>query len=134
MKTPSTILRLAAVVSSILLAGGFVSYRAGVFDNLLKVRVAPVEEGAPIAQVPLPESVTKDTPYLIDGTSKSGAIFRGQVLTPAPQPEATPPKKPTLMSGSKSVAPLLGPGSGRAPRQQSQSAQPLQGPPAPPSK
>ena len=43
MKKPNSLLKLAAVVSSVLLAGGFVSYRAGAFDHFLESSAPPAD-------------------------------------------------------------------------------------------
>ncbi len=101
MKQPGVLLKVAAVVSSLLLLGGFVCYRAGAFTWLggLGGRPQPTsspgleekEEPTPVAQ-----------PELFYG-SKSGRIFphdAGKSLKP--QPSAAQPT-PTLMGGSKTI-------------------------------
>lgn len=74
-----TILKVAVILSSVLLVSGFLAYRAGAFNTLFG-------------------------PSMM-GSSKSGAIFK---------PDQTAPPNtiqfdPTIMSSSKSIAPLIPP-------------------------
>src|SRR5262249_52073285 len=99
MRQPSSLLRLGAVVSSLLLAGGFVSYRAGAFDSLMRSNAEPAANES--AEAENTETSDQHPIYLIDGTSKSAAIFRGSLPTQQPQP-GTSQRQPTVMSSSKS--------------------------------
>lgn len=80
MRQPHPLLRLAAVASSILLLGAFVSYRAGAVNWFTGTAAGPEQSAAPEPPTPV-------------------------------KPE-TPPggeKPPTLLPGSKSIAPLIPP-------------------------
>src|SRR5262245_10675967 len=79
-KRPNTLFKIAAVVSAVLLVGGFVSYRAGAFNRLLGKSV-----------------------YM--GGSKSGIIYKPD--SPQQPPPGTVAPASSIMSGSKSLAPLV---------------------------
>jgi len=83
VKQPNTLLKLAVVASSVLLVAGFVSYRAGAFNWLMRpsLRSADSESGF--------------------DSSKSGKVFRQSSPAQQPSPGTTPPES-TIMSGSKS--------------------------------
>jgi hypothetical protein len=74
------VLKLAVIASSVLLLAGFVAYRAGAFNWLFE-------------------------PALM-GSSKSAKIFLPPATT-QPQPPEVTPLDPTIMSSSKSIAPLI---------------------------
>jgi hypothetical protein len=63
MRKPHLLLRVATVVSSILLVAAFISYRAGVFDGLLGTSAT----GATIMQETPADSVGQD-PAFMGGT------------------------------------------------------------------
>ena len=100
MKAPHKLLKAAAVGCSVLLAAGFVSYRAGAFDSLLHpaptvVEPVPVPAADESAQ---PTPVTKGIDPAVFSSSKS------IILTPV-----TPtPGGSTALPGSKS-APVFEP-------------------------
>jgi hypothetical protein len=82
--------RFAAVVSSVLLVGGFVAYRAGLLDSLIgRSAIAAESESIPITLETGPENPTPEK-FHFTGT------FPGQS---APGIKQVPP---TVMSGSKS--------------------------------
>ncbi len=85
MKPRSALVKLAAVASSLLLVGGFISYRAGAFDALLKPSPQPAE----------PESTPVSDPTIMY-SSKSGTI-----VTPGTIKQS---KEATLLPGSKSIS------------------------------
>jgi Wiskott-Aldrich syndrome protein len=116
MKDPSTLLKVTAVVSSLLLGGAFICYRAGAFDS----RTGPPAQPAEISNSPHPQQILLDS-------SKSGRIFRdpGEAQQPA---TATPQPPITIMSGSKSLEPsIIIPASNRP------APPPPANPPAPPA-
>jgi hypothetical protein len=93
VKKPNRLLKLAAVLSSLLLAAGFVSYRAGAFSWLQKPSTPP------------PPAEPQNIPFTLDNmfySSKSGPIFvpaNGEQQTPTVTQELSP----SLMPGSKSI-------------------------------
>jgi hypothetical protein len=106
MKQPNVLLKLAAVVSSLLLVGGFVSYRAGAFNWLLGTSARP-EEAA--SEQPPPD--TAQPAQTIMYSSKWGVFVAPsppstpseQAPAPSQQPAAgTTQPAPAIMSGSKS--------------------------------
>jgi hypothetical protein len=97
VKQPHALLKLAAVVSSVLLVGGFVSYRAGAFTGLMETGEQPAEP----ASSPDPEKN-------LMGGSKSKTISFEPPAAQQPPP-GTGPRSPTIMSGSKSIAPVIVP-------------------------
>jgi hypothetical protein len=109
------LVKAAAVGCSVLLAAGFVSYRAGAFDSFLRPTPAPVDsdpapaaDATPTPATDPPAAQNPLTPPVILYSSKSGAI----VTPPAPSvgPSTTPAQKPpTFIGGSKSIAPLIPP-------------------------
>lgn len=136
MTKPGILLRLAAILSSVLLIGAFVSYRAGAFSLPLGNQSQPMESQ---------ESQGQPT-YLIDGTSKSARMFAeqpasgkpvfmsgsksdtglipvpptgGQTVSP-PFPAPPPPRRAQVMSGSKSRVPIVDPAPAQRARTPSQ--------------
>ncbi len=118
MKEAKGLLKLAAVASSVLLMAGFVCYRAGAFHRLW-------ESGAPadIASDPASDQGPLDAAPA-GGTTVNGpgggpipdpALFYGSkssIVFPKPtaaqqSPSGTAPSPPTILGGSKSVAPLI---------------------------
>jgi len=123
MKRPHVLLQIVALISSGMLAGGFVSYQAGAFSRL----TAPREQPAQPAGTPAVEEKPSDgggapSAPTIMSSSKVGTItFIGKLTppsTPEPQPPAatepppgTPKPMPAIMLGTKS-APIFVPPSG----------------------
>ncbi len=100
MKQPDVLLRVAAIASSLLLAGGFVAWRSGSFDTPRESSAPPVE-----SQSKPPDVRTKPpTQETIFYGTKSGVISNPALIQDEPSEPAKP--TPTLMSGSKSFAPL----------------------------
>jgi hypothetical protein len=102
MQRAKPFLQGAAVASALILAGGFVAYRAGAFDRVVLVEVQP----EPAANGTDPASAA----YL--SGSKSSFVFVGdQAKPPAepPMPQVTPVISPTFMAGSKSFIPVIDP-------------------------
>ncbi len=87
MKKPNALLKLAAVVSSVLLVGGLVSYRAGAFNW-------PMETNSPPA-----DSESSPTPEEPDPTFISGSKLPYYVIKPnrhsaSPPSASQPPERP----------------------------------------
>jgi hypothetical protein len=116
------LVKAAAVGCSVLLAAGFVSYRAGAFDSFTSPPPAPAEaEPAPVADVvPVPVTPVDDT--VIFSSSKS------IILTPQTPPggSTAAPHMPILMPGSKSAKIVL-------PKAEAPSSPPASPSPASPS-
>jgi hypothetical protein len=93
VKQPPFLLKLAAVVSSLLLAGGFISYRAGAFPWL----TAPRERPAQAQDGP----TDTDAPEAMFGSSKVDRIAILRVPAAQP-PSGTAPATPAIMYSSKS--------------------------------
>src|SRR5436309_1647416 len=94
MKQPHFLLRMAAVVTSVLLAGGFVAYRAGAIPWLSGKRERPAtSESKPIPA----EKMFSST--------KSGVISPPGLVDDSPPPAPTQ-SPPIIMSGSKSQLPF----------------------------
>ena len=91
MKQPNLLLKLAVVASSLLLVGGLVSYRAGVFGRFGGAVSRPADAASP----------TTPEEGAFFGGSKSAEIFH-QPTTPAQPPPGTTKPAPTIMGGSKS--------------------------------
>jgi hypothetical protein len=110
VKNANVLLKLAAVASSVVLVGGFVSYRAGALNWLMASEVPPaqVDENSPADQPPSAESPLA-TPAIMSG-SKSGIYIVPAAPAAKDGPTApSPAAPPTIMPGSKSVAPLIPP-------------------------
>jgi hypothetical protein len=87
MKQPGRLRKAAVVVTSVLLIAGFVSYRAGALGWLVGTD-------------------TKPGVLSLMAGSKSAAVFETVgTVQPPPSPQ------PTIMSGSKSLAPSAAPSS-----------------------
>ena len=107
MARAKTALKLAVIASSALLAAGFISYRAGAFSWLMPVDVPVVggDSSSSEAAAPLPAVMSgskSSFSYPVaptPPTADNGSTIR---IT-----EVNPP--PYIMSGSKSVAPLVPP-------------------------
>lgn len=109
MTRPNAILKAAAVGCSVLLAAGFVSYRAGAFDWLNPPPVAeptltPSEESVTAPPAESAPAKSELVPPAILYSSKSGAIV------PPPAHSTGAPSSPApIIGGSKSLAPLIPP-------------------------
>lgn len=137
MKHLSAIRKTVAVGCSALLIAGFVSYRAGAFDGLLRSNtpaVEPVEQPTPEvvsdAQpnvvltdptmfsssksiILAPASTGAQSPAVLPGSKSSGVFTPKQDVPVRPTPPAAPPtppaQTPPIIGGSKSLAPLIPP-------------------------
>jgi hypothetical protein len=113
---PSVLLKLAALASSVLVAGSFISYQAGAFNRLLAPRAATSESASdtPVTIMSgtksrIFSSATSNAP---DTFSTSGAyqlsltISPDDPSSPPPDPPPTPPNgtsaEMTIMYGTKS--------------------------------
>jgi hypothetical protein len=104
-------LKIAAVLSAIVLVGGLVSYRAGAFDKLFSPPETPPEqqtEPEPTPEPETPPSAQSDLDALLMSTSKSAGVLIPPKKS-APKSETTAPPKQQIMPGSKSLAPLIPP-------------------------
>lgn len=114
MKAPKLCLKLAALVSSVLLGGSWVAYRAGAFSPRPTTTGAPhtadlvsIDEVIPVTQVPTTGDAAlfysskslapAIAPSLPAPSSSQPAIGSQQSATPIPQ------QTPTLLPGSKSM-------------------------------
>jgi hypothetical protein len=70
VKQPNVVIKVAVVACSLLLLGGFVSYRAGAFDRVVRPSAQPSEPAAP--QQP-PPATTQAAPTIMEG-SKTGFV------------------------------------------------------------
>lgn len=111
MKQLHPFLKLAAVVSSVLLVSGLVSYRAGAFNWLVEASAAPAATESSVNDilVSLPEESSGSLLFMVGSKSDAGLIrLPPQQKTPAAQPQPpspeTTPAKPTFLPGSKSAA------------------------------
>ncbi len=107
MKPPRPWVKAAVVGCSVLLAAGFVSYRAGAFDSFLRPTPAPVEPDPMPTSTAEPASAAPAEPgmdAIIFSTSKS------IIIAPVSPPGSTTvaPKPPATLGGSKS-APIFNP-------------------------
>jgi hypothetical protein len=103
MKRPQVLFQVAALVSSGLLAGGFVSYQAGAFNRLTAPREQPADPpSTPAVQEKPPDAGTPTRPAIMS-SSKSMIIHVAPPTadTPQPQPpaatELSPPATPKPM-------------------------------------
>jgi len=116
MKKPPVLLKLAVLVSSVLLVGGFVCYRAGAFTWLLASNPRPAASGSQTLEpngIHHPDTTQPQTIQLTEeewnrllmSSSKSMApvIVPASPSTAGAQP--SPPKQPdqTIMGGPKSA-------------------------------
>jgi hypothetical protein len=127
VKQPNPLLKLAAVISSVLLAGGFVAYRAGAFNSLMEPSPQPADsESSPTSAVG--DEPTGEQPALTIMPGSKSAIIGGPTLVddsmnppdkrarvlglpdakpPAtsqqPPPGTTKPARRTIMGGTKSA-------------------------------
>ena len=101
MKRSHAILKAAAVGCSVLLAAGFVSYRAGAFDWLNPQAPEPT----PVVDAPNPATAPAEvTPELVPSavlSSSKSAI----ILTPAASGSTSSPQP--VMGSSKYLTPLI---------------------------
>jgi hypothetical protein len=114
---------VAAIVSSVLLAGGFVGYRAGAFDRFMAPAPRPADPGDSSAAEASPPNGVKPAPVIM---SSSKSIILGnntyEVETgPAPPlaaTEPTPPatSKPMVLFASPKSGPIFSepPGTSKA--------------------
>jgi hypothetical protein len=96
-----TILKLAVIASSVLLAAGFISYRAGAFSWLTPASVQPVHSGTET-----PSTTVDLLPAVMSG---SKASFPSPLPPSAAGTQPSTGTPPLIMSGSKSLAPLIPP-------------------------
>jgi hypothetical protein len=108
VKRPNPILKLAAVVSSVLLVAGFVSYRAGAFDWVGKAD-SPAVESEPNPADGASQSPAEGAPSEAFISGSKSAIF---VVPPSSAPPGgSTAGSPPIMSSSKSIAPVIPPAS-----------------------
>jgi hypothetical protein len=114
VKPPRLLVQAAAVGCSVLLAAGFVAFRAGAFDGLVRPTPAPVDP-APAAA---PEAAAPEAPLPVLSEVEKGAIFSGSKsiiiapVQPSPPGGSTAiPAAPTILPGSKSAPVFDLPGS-----------------------
>lgn len=114
VKYPKALLKVAALVSSVLLAGGCISYHAGAFNRLLAPgsraeKTAASEQPPPDSAQPAPAIMSGSKSFMPSGLkSIEGLTPEGTSPTSTAQqspPETTQPT-PTIMGGSKSSYPL----------------------------
>jgi hypothetical protein len=108
------LIKIGVVVSSVLLAGGAIAYRAGAFDRFLgsgttqpAPTILPSSKEAPLVNPATPGSPDPQssivTPQELEMMSSSKSI----ILTRPTQPAAQP--APTILPGSKAaIAPVIG--------------------------
>jgi hypothetical protein len=125
VKKPNPLLKVVVVASSVLLAGGFVGYRAGAFDWLRAADEGPVnsESGSAGEPVFLPGSKVmglsqEPAAWQAWPTIMGGSKYKAPLVNPlapdtsAPAQQPPPPAAPPasmIMSGSKSFVPLVEP-------------------------
>jgi hypothetical protein len=125
VKEANALIKVATVVSSVLLLSGFVSYRAGAF-NWLMGNSAPLADSGSSPTLQQPPATAEQAPTLMPGSKSMIGHDLIVGLQPAAQPaapsqQATPapaaPAPTVIMSGSKSVivfeATTLGDNAGR---------------------
>jgi hypothetical protein len=126
MARAKTAVRLAVIASSVLLAAGFISYRAGAFSWLAPTNVPAIDGEASSSEAP------PSLPAVMSGSKSS---FSYPIAPTPPTADnssttrVTEVKPPYIMSGSKSVAPLVLPSPGKPtaqPPNAQQAAQPGQ--------
>ena len=111
---PNLLLKLCAVASSLLLAVGFVSYRAGALDWLSKPAASAIEtptapeyiflDGS-LNETPAPPKAAEAGDQLL-WSSKSGTVFgTRQTTTLVVEPSESVEESPVIFSGSKSLMP-----------------------------
>jgi hypothetical protein len=91
------LLKLAVIASSVLLVAGFVSYRAGAFNWLTAEQVQP----APPAADPA------DSQPVLSPAELTTIMSGSKSAMPGPIPGPTKQAPPTIIGGSKSMAPLI---------------------------
>ncbi len=98
------LLRVAALLSSVLLGFVFVAYRSGAFSGVTETRSRPVDsESAP------PDSGTRSrADKTLFYSSKTGAIVLPGAVIESPSPDTTKPT-PTIMGGPKSAPVFVSP-------------------------
>jgi hypothetical protein len=134
----SAIRKTVAVGCSAILIAGFVSYRAGAFDELFRPNTPaaePVEQPTPevVSDAPpdvvltnptmfsssksiilAPASTPGQSPAVLPGSKSSGVFTPGldvpvRPAPPAAAPPTPPAQTPPIIGGSKSLAPLIPP-------------------------
>jgi hypothetical protein len=120
MQQPHFLLKLAAVVSSVLLAGGYVCYRAGAFDGLLGSTPtiggvtpgsATSQQTAPVTTQPAPTIMYSTKSALLSGRTGTSDLTKTGIPVPPPAPPRQPAAEPkqsgpqiqVIMSGSKTL-------------------------------
>jgi hypothetical protein len=102
------VLKVAAIISSVLLVSAFVCYRAGAFNWLVEAST-PAPEAATSVVPPSP-STTEAAPALMPG-SKSAKIIIPHDATTLPSPPVVSVPAPTEKPKSSEPAPVLLPSS-----------------------
>src|SRR5262249_18460261 len=126
-------LKVAVVLSAIILVGGLVAYRAGAFDGLIRpVMMGSSKSGpafhadqlSPSAAQPANSSQVQLPGYMMSGSKSIAPLIPGPPSTPSQQTDADKAKStPTIMPSSKSGGVLVPPGPA-SPPPNSQSASP----------
>ena len=99
MKQPHILLKTAVVASSLLLGGCFVAYHAGAFHRLAKPTAQPADSESSPTSENEPPNVDWEYSFTPPASWSSPA--------PEDKPsEGTSPQAPTIMSGTKSFAPM----------------------------
>ena len=96
VKRTHPLLRVAAVVSSVVLVGGFVGYRAGAFSWLAETSAGPIDP-----QSKPTTDTTQVAPGMLPG-SKTNMFLDPLQIPPEPPQKIPPEPLQTLMSSSKS--------------------------------
>jgi hypothetical protein len=126
VKTPTFLLKLATVVSSVLLGAGFVSYNAGAFDWLVEPSEQDVDaasnstldakasDSSQSGKAPVETAATQSAPTIMSGTKSFTPAAMvptpfppGAKADPGPQKQVSPTKQraPVLMPGPKAFTP-----------------------------
>jgi hypothetical protein len=137
----NSLLKLATVVSSVLLLSGFVCYRAGAFHWLIGASARPADSvssptvgQSPAAPGEAAGTIMPGSKSMVISDFSSFAVPvpssgpEAQPAVPSQQPVAPPAPAPVILPGSKDMVPLIVPPSSIAPGCPTQQAAP-EGPP-----
>jgi hypothetical protein len=110
MKLPKPLLQLGAIVSSAVLIGAFVCYRAGAFNSITETATPAVDSGTtPKFETVVidPAAPGTDPSFFYSSKSIAPVIVPPSQTAPVPQPSAPPaPTTAPIMPGSKSFQPF----------------------------
>jgi hypothetical protein len=124
MKRSYTLLKVAAIVSSITLVAGFICYRAGAFDSFLRPAVQPIEpQSSPRSQEHSPDGPIMSSSKSII-LSNPSMPSKPDSEPPSPSKPPAPENTPRIVIPSPKAGPIFIPDSSKTPTTPQQQVKP----------